>query len=298
MTDVPNESTGIAKLAADEVSSLALAKGMRPVGARPPFGKYLRQLWRRRGLIWTLASARSYARNEGQKYGQAWAVLNPLLLIATYLFIFGFLLRTGRGVDNFVGFLSIGVILFAFTASTLTSGSRAIRNNTGLVRALHFPRAMLPLAAVMTEFVALLPAIVVLLIVLPLTGEMPSWSWLLLPVALLLQALMQAGFVLVLARLVNASADIWNMVVVAVRVLRYLSGVFFNIGVVAQDHPIIRTILDLQPFALQLSLARQALMGQFVLDPFTWLVGIAWALLLPALGLWIFWFDEAKYGRG
>ncbi len=298
MSRIPTEANGVADLSIEEVTSLARKNGMHLIGSRPPFGKYLKQLWRRRALIWTLAAARSYARNEGQKYGQAWAIINPLLLIATYLFIFGFLLKTSSGIDNFVGFLSIGVILFTFTAATLTSGSRAIRNNTGLIRALHFPRAMLPLAAVMTEFVSLLPAVAVLLIVLPFTGETPTWSWLLFLVALPLQALMQTGFVLILARIVNASTDTWNMIVVAVRVLRYLSGVFFSISHVTANHPVIGLILDLQPFALQLSLARQALMSQYELSLMPWLVGIGWAIILPAVGLWIFWFDEAKYGRG
>jgi len=288
----------IADLSLAEVSKLAKATNMRQVGHRPPFGRYVRDLWRRRHFLWTLSSARSLAKNEGQRFGQLWAFINPLLLIATYLFIFGLLLRTGRGIDNFVGYLAIGVVLFGLSASTLTSGSRAIINNTGLVRALHFPRALLPLAVVLTEVLALLPGLLVLVVVLPLTGEWPMWSWLLFPFTIVLQGLQQAGMVLILARIVNASADVWNLIPVAVRLGRYVSGVFFSIAAMTANYPVIGAILDYQPLALQLTVARQSLMGEFELSLLPWVVSIAWAIVLPVVGLWVFWRDEARYGRG
>lgn len=288
----------ISTLSYAETAELARRAGLRQVGTRPALGAYVKDLWDRRGFLWTLSSAKSTAKNEGQRLGQLWSVINPLLLIATYFFIFGLVLNTTRGVDNFVGFLSVGVILFSLSASTMTSGSRAILNNAGLVRALHFPRAILPLSTVLTECLALLPGLGVLLVILPLTGEWPRWSWLLFPVAFLLQAMMQAGVVLILARLINASADLWNFIPVGVRLLRYMSGVFFSVAATMTDHPIVGGILTYQPWALQLSLAREALLGEFPLDPTTWLVGLGWAIVLPVVGLVVFWRDEGRYGRG
>lgn len=281
-----------------ELADYAREQGLASVGVRPHFGHYLRELWDRRGFLWTLSSAKYYAKNEGQRFGQLWGVINPLLLILTYLFIFGFLLGTNRGIQNYVGFLSCGIIIFGMTAATMTSGSRAILNNTGLVRALHFPRAVLPLSTVITEFLEMVVGVVVLLIIMPFTGELPHWSWIMLPVALALQLLMQAGLVLILARLVNMSADLWNLVPVAVRLLRYASGVFFSIAATTENHRLIYLILEYQPFALQLTLARQSLMTEFPFLWHQWAVAAAWAILLPAVGLWIFWRDEAKYGRG
>jgi len=40
------------------------------------------------------------------------------------------------------------------------------------------------------------------------------------------------------------------------------------------------------------------MMGEFAISWIHWAVGAAWALVLPGLGLWVFWRDEAKYGRG
>ncbi len=65
--------------------------------------------------------------------------MTPLLNAAVYYFIFGVLLNTRHGVEDFVPFLVTGVFIWTFTSSSITAGTRAISGNIGLVRALHFP---------------------------------------------------------------------------------------------------------------------------------------------------------------
>lgn len=294
----PQPSAAVADMTLEQLRDIAQQHDLKAVGSRPPFIEYCKDLWSRRSFIWTLSFAKYQARNEGQKFGQLWAVLNPLLLIATYLFVFGVLLQANRSIHNYVGYLAVGIIMFGMTASTMTSGSRAILNNTGLVRALHFPRAVLPISSVITETLEAAVGMAMLLLIIPFTGDLPHIKWLLLVPALMIQLLVQIGVVMILARIVNMSADIWNLIPVATRLLRYISGVFFSIAAVTKHRPNLYLLLEYQPFALTLSLARQAMLHEFPVDLNMWLAGIAYAVLLPVIGLWIFWRDEAKYGRG
>ena len=288
----------IADRSLEDVRRYAEGHDLKPVGSRPPFIPYVKDLWSRRNFIWTLSYAKYQARNEGQKYGQLWAVINPLMMIGTYLFVFGVLLKANRSIDNYIGYLAIGIIVFGMTASTMTGGSRAILNNTGLVRALHFPRAVLPISTVITEMLEAAVGMALMLVIVPFTGDLPHWKWLMLPLALLIHALVQTGIVLVLARIVNMSADIWNFIPVATRLLRYVSGVFFSIAGVTQGTGLLYHVLEYQPFALTLTLARQSMLHEFPIHWTMWAVGLLYALVLPVVGLWIFWRDEAKYGRG
>ncbi|NEE13987.1 ABC transporter permease, partial [Streptomyces sp. SID7499] len=73
------------------------------------------------------------------KLGQIWQIMTPLLNATVYYFIFGVLMNTKHGVEDFVPFLVTGVFIWTFTASSITAGTRAISGNIGLVRALHFP---------------------------------------------------------------------------------------------------------------------------------------------------------------
>lgn len=301
MTEAPERAPLPPALSSDEAAELAARHGLRTLSERPPLRRYLGDLWRRRSFVWTLSSAESYARNEDNHLGQLWAVLNPAMLIGSYFVIFGLLLNTQGGVENFIAFLAIGVVMFMFTSSVITRGVKAITGNLSLVRALHFPRAILPISVTLTELLAALPAFVLLFVLMFVTGETPDWEWLLFPVALALQGLALLGIAFIGARLVNASRDIGNLIPVTVRLLRYVSGVFFPVEHYAQNLPTVwHDLLVYQPFSLMLTIGRQALLtdaehGVVLTD---WLAMAAWGIGLACVGLVIFWRDEAKYGRG
>lgn len=301
MTEAPQRASLPPALSTEEAAELAARHGLRTLSERPPLRRYLSDLWQRRSFTWTLASAESYAKNEDNRLGQVWSVLNPALLILSYYAIFGLLLRTDRGVDNFVGFLAIGVVMFSFTSSVVTRGAKAITGNLGLVRGLHFPRAILPISVAITEFLAALPAFALLFALMFATGETPDWEWLLFPVAVLLQGVALLGVAFIGARVVNMSRDLGNLIPVIVRLLRYSSGVFFPVVHYAQNLPgAFQELVVYQPFALMLSLGRQSLLtgedsGIIIGD---WLMMAAWAVGLAVLGLVVFWWDEARYGRG
>ena len=108
---------------------------------------------------------------------------------------------------NFAAFLVIGVFLFRFSSSAITSGAGSIIRNRSLITSLRFPRLLLPVAAVLAELLTLLPALLVLVGVVLLTGEPVTWHWLLLPAAVLLQWLFGTGLSLVVARLVAERPD-------------------------------------------------------------------------------------------
>lgn len=294
---VPSEHRP-AEISAEAAAALAERHGLTRNGVRPRFGVYLRDLWRQRRFLWTLSAAESYARNQDNYLGQLWAVLNPLLLAGAYYLIFGLLLGVDGGTENYVGFLVIGLFLFIYSSGNLTAASRAITGNLGLVRSLRFPRAVLPLSVTLTEFLAVLPTLGVLLALLLITGETPTVSWLLFPVAILLLLLINAGIALLVARMVHSSRDLRNLMPLVVRLLRYVSGVFFSIEHYTEDlYEPVGIIMLYQPFALALDIARQALLAEFSFDLTTWLVALGWALVLPVAGMIYFWRAEATYGR-
>ncbi len=288
-------------LSPQDAEALAHKNGLRVLGRRPPLPTYLRDVWRRRSFLWTLSSGQSYAKNQQNQLGQLWKILDPLLLIGSYYLIFGVIIGTTNGTGNKIGFLSVGVIIFGVISASVTSGSTSIVNNTNLVRALHFPRAILPLSVVLTQFIAHIPAFLLLLGVMVLTGEHPTLHWLLLPVALGLQAMFLAGTAMIGARLVNLSRDLGNLIPVAIRVLRYLSGVFFPVAAAAERiGGIGGSAIEYQPFALAMTTVREALMSSpgYEFQPVAWIVFAAWAVGTLIVGTVFFWWDEAKYGRG
>src|SRR5690606_27651560 len=169
-------------------------------------------------------------------------------------------------------------------------------SNITMVRALDFPRAVLPLSVALSEMLTLLPAIGVMIVIVLLTGEPITVSWLLLPVALVLILLFSAGCAMIAARVVVAARDLRNLIPVAIRLLRYVSGVFFSIEAYAGRFEW-GFVLEYQPVAVYLTLMRSVLLQDVAVDPTMWLTGLAWAVVLFLVGFVVFWSAEGKYGR-
>lgn len=280
-----------------QAAALAKDHGMEQVGVRPPLGKYLVDLWRHRSFLITMSTADYASRHQQNVLGQIWGVLNPLMVGAAYYLIFGLLLGTDRGLEpgTYPTFLIIGLFSFIFISAGMNAGSKAITGNMGMVRALRFPRVILPISVAITELFATLPAFAMAVGVALLSGERPTTSWLLFPVGILITFTVTTGLALLFSRLVYAVRDAGNFVPLLTRVLRYISGVFFVISAYATGW--VQILLDYQPVALCLSILRQSLMEQFPVDWTMWAIAAGWGVALMAIGTIVFWQGEATYGH-
>jgi teichoic acid transport system permease protein len=285
-------------------AELAAAYGLTVSGARPPLSAYIGGVWSRRHFITAFATARLTAQYSQAKLGQVWQIMTPLLNAAVYYFIFGVLLGTSHGVPDFIPFLVTGVFIWTFTSNSIQTGTRAISGSLGLVRALHFPRASLPIAYAIQQLQQLLFSIGALLVILVCFGEYPKLSWLLAVPALVLQALFNTGLSMIMARLAAKTPDISQLMPFILRTWMYVSGVMWSIKkVLASDHlpQLVMLALQTNPAAVYIDLMRFALVDSFTaaqLPPHVWALAIGWATVAGVGGFIYFWQAEEQYGRG
>ena len=296
-----------APLSADEglnPAQLAAKYGLTVSGARPGIAEYIRQLWGRRHFIMAFSRAKLTAQYSQAKLGQLWQVATPLLNALVYFLIFGLILGTNRGLDQkvFIPFLVTGVFVFAFTQSSVTTGVRAISGNIGLVRALHFPRASLPISFSLQQLQQLLFSMIVLVAVAMACGSFPQLSWLLVIPALAMQFFFNTGLALIMARMGSKTPDLAQLMPFIMRTWMYASGVMFSIPVMlAGKPPWIADVLQYNPAAIYMDLVRFAMIDDYGannLPAHIWVVGLAWALVVGIVGFVYFWKAEDRYGRG
>lgn len=289
---------------APDPAELAARYGLSVSGARPTLPAYTAQLWQRRHFITAFATARLTAQYSKAKLGQLWQIMTPLLNAAVYYLIFGKLLGTSRGIPDFVPFLVTGVFVFTFTQNSALAGTRAISGNLGLVRALHFPRAALPVSFCLQQLQQLLFSMGALAVILLGFGVYPSWSWLLAVPALALQSVFNAGLALILARAGSRTPDIAQLMPFVLRTWMYGSGVMFSIEQVLSTHDLpyaVRMLLECNPAAVYIDLMRFALIDSFTDDQLpqhVWALALGWALVAGVGGFIHFWKAEETYGRG
>ncbi|MFJ4918972.1 ABC transporter permease [Streptomyces sp. NPDC088725] len=285
-------------------AQFAAKYGLAVSGARPSLAEYVRQLWGRRHFILAFSSAKLTAQYSQAKLGQLWQVATPLLNAGVYYLIFGLILGTKRGIpqDVFVPFLVTGVFVFTFTQSSVMAGVRAISGNLGLVRALHFPRASLPISFALQQLQQLLFSMIVLFAVAVAFGSYPSLSWVLILPALALQFLFNMGLALVMARMGSKTPDLAQLMPFVMRTWMYASGVMFSIPVMLAGKPSwIADVLQYNPVAIYMDLIRFALIdgyGSDNLPAHVWFVALAWAVFVALIGFVYFWKAEERYGRG
>lgn len=281
------------------LSAYAEQSGLTPIAVRPPLRPYLRELWQRRHFIVAFASARNVAMFAEARLGQVWQVLTPVLNAGVYYLIFGLLLNTSRGVKNYIAFLVIGIFVFTYTQRSVLSGSRSLSGNLNLIRAMHFPRAALPLAFTVIELQQLCVSMVVMAAIVLVTGEPITWSWLLVVPALLLQTMFNMGASLAIARLGAKLTDVSQLLPFLLRTWLYLSGVFYSIAHFTKHAPhLIKVALDANPGAVYIQLIRDALLQDHVAVVRAWPYAIFWGVAGLAFGFAYFYRAEETYGRG
>ncbi|AQS69303.1 ABC transporter permease [Streptomyces pactum] len=288
-----------------DLAALAARHGLSVSGARPSLPAYVRRLWARRHFITAFSTAKLTAQYSQAKLGQVWQVMTPLLNAAVYYFIFGMLMNTSRGVEDFVPFLVTGVFVWTFTQSSIMAGTKAVSGNLGLVRALHFPRAALPVSFCLQQLQQLMFSMGALVVILLAFGVPPAASWVLAVPALVLQFVFNAGLALVMARVGSKIPDMAQLMPFLLRTWMYGSGVMFSIHhMTGPDSGLpswVGPLLQVNPAVVYIDLMRFALIDSFgggMLPDHVWAMAVGWALVAGIGGFIYFWKAEETYGRG
>lgn len=273
--------------------------GLHKVGGRPPLWQYLREVAERREFIFSLARYRLEAENGRNRLGMGWVVLKPLLSAGVYGLVFGIGLRTSVGIEDFIAFLVIGVLMFEYFSTCFTTGAKSITANAALVQSLSFPRMSLPLALVIQRFMQFVPMVAIMVLVALLYGNIPDLEWLLIvPLALLL-TIFNTGLTLITARLTVHFRDLTQLLPFIARFFFYTSGIFFSIDDRFPEGSTFRAIADAQPIHEFLSLGRAVLMDGpgYEMPWHFWGYAAIWSFTVLVLGVIFFWAAEERYGR-
>jgi len=126
----------------------------------PHLAPYLKELWRRRQFAFELARGNLRAQNYNTALGQLWLVLNPLFLGLVY-FMLVTIVRGGSRGPEFLAHLMLGVFAFRLVSGAIRPGSKSVVSGGRLILNTAFPRALLPLASVLTSIMRFLPTLIV-----------------------------------------------------------------------------------------------------------------------------------------
>jgi teichoic acid transport system permease protein len=239
------------------------ADNLKSVNAQLPTREYLAEMWDRRDFAIAVPLEQLRSEHKTTLLGNLWHLGNPLLVVAVYYFVFGMLLKTNRGIDNFLLWLTIGVFVFRLTSNSVLGGASSITNNKGLIRAIKFPRTLLPISVVLSRLISFSIELSLIAAFTVLSGVGVSRRLLVLPLIVLVHTALNLGGAFIAARLNEAFRDVQQIIPFLFRLLQYLSGVMFPIQrfVGAEITGAAKSIILINPLLSIIDLYRWAFLG-------------------------------------
>lgn len=188
------------------------------------------ELWHYRELLQTLVWRDVVVRYKQTFLGVAWALLVPVFTAVVYIIVFGKFANFPAGEVPYPALVIGGVLPMQYFASSLTGSSLSLASNLQLVTKVYFPRALLPLAAVIVPMVDLIVGIPVLVALMWVYETWPGGIEVLMAPVFLALALMTAlGAGFFLSALNVRYRDVRYMIPVFLQVLPLLSGVMYAV---------------------------------------------------------------------
>lgn len=160
-------------------------------------------LLRHRYLLWNFVRSDLKQRYVGSSIGLFWSVINPLLLIGLYTFVFSIVLGVNiggnAGIKHYGVFLFSGMLPWLAFNEAVQKSSTVFLEQRDLVKQVNFPNILLPLYVVVSSFIHELIALAIFAVILLVIKQPPSLTILGLATIFPLQLLMTFGFALIVS---------------------------------------------------------------------------------------------------
>lgn len=177
----------------------------------------LRELWRFRELLYTMVQRDLKIRYKNSALGFFWSLLNPALTVAAMSFVFSNFI--GFNMPNYTAYLFAAYLPFIFFQNCLMDSAQTVLAAMPLIKKIYFPREILPLAAVLSNFVNFAMSMAVFFIYLigiyvflPAAGGVRVWpiQWtvIFLPVLMVISLILATGFSLMVSALNTFYEDV------------------------------------------------------------------------------------------
>jgi lipopolysaccharide transport system permease protein len=260
------------------------------------FPALLASIWRNRQLIVQMSKREVMGRYSASMMGLTWSVLNPLMMLVVYTFVFSvvFKARWGAGEETRTQFalvLFTGLIVHGLLAEVLMRAPGVVVSNMNYVKKVVFPLEVLPVITMAGALFHGFVSVLVLLVANLLLNGVLHWTAALLPLVLLPLVILALGLAWILASIGVFVRDVGQVIGLLMTVLLFMSPVFYPISTLP---PSLRPWMMFNPLTFIIEQARQVVIWGALPDVRGWLV----YMLIAALVAWagFFWFQRTRKG--
>lgn len=222
-------------------------QALRRRNLRRAIGKFFvlpaQSLWQNRRLLESMIRRDVAARYRGSVGDVAWTILQPLLLMATYFFVFGVVLPSRFGPEGsrsgFVLYFLAGMLPWLPFSEAVGRAPNVIVDHRNFVKKLLFPVETLPVVGVFSGLCTGAFTLLLFLVALLLTRGAIPLTALWLPVLLGPQILLTAGLCWLLAALGVYFRDLAQIIGFLLTLLFFLTPICYAEGALPPEAAVI-----------------------------------------------------------
>lgn len=262
------------------MSSLDLSKpaaAVTEITSRDPFFPDLAEAWRHRQLALMLTQRNIKVRYKQTILGSLWIILQPLLLTGMLTLILGMVLAVPSDGVPYALFAFTGTTLWSAFQRTLTDTSTSLANSGSVILKVYFPRILVPVSALLTALVDLVPVYVMLLVAVFFYGLFPGWPILCSPLIIMLGVAMAFAAGLWVTMLDAIYRDMRVLVPSMLQLIFYVSPIMYAASAVPERW---QMLYQFNPLVGLFQAFRWSMVAS-IAPPSAWSLG--WAVVLTLL---------------
>ncbi len=254
----------------------------------------LRELWQYRDLTWLFFKRNYITRYKQTILGPLWLILNPLLTVTLYSFVFGGLANLSTDdVPHLVFYLCSNAI-WSFFAACLTQTSTTFTANAAIMGKVYFPRLVMPISSVLTgilDLIIQLGILVVAMVCYALAGYRFSIGPMLLmaPVLVVQTGILGLGCGIIIASMTTKYRDLAVLVSFGVSLWMYATPVVYTAGLIPEKY---LSLYMLNPMSPIIECWRNSVIGSGTFYWSYW--GVSWVITAVVLILGVVLFSHIE----
>ena len=215
----------------------------------------LKEIYAYREMIFSLVRRDLKGRYKGSVLGFLWTFLNPLFQLIVYTMVFSTIMRSG--IEDYYLFLFVALIPWIFFSTSLGGGSSCVLAQQDMVKKIYFPREVLPVSYVTSQFVNMLLSFIVIFAVLIFTRRNMNPSALVcLPVVMIVEYVLALGFTMIMSAVTVYIRDAEYIIGIVTMAWQFLTPVMYSMDQVPED---IRWVFILNPMTYIITAYRDIL---------------------------------------
>jgi lipopolysaccharide transport system permease protein len=220
------------------------------------------EIWRYRELLFFLIWRDVKVRYKQTALGAAWAVFQPLLLMAVFWLFLGRVAKVPAGELPYPLFLFAGLLPWFLFATAATSAASSLINSEQLITKVYFPRLVIPFGATGPAVLDFAVSLMALAVLMGVFRETPAFSAVLLPLAIGLIMVTALGVGTFLAALNVAYRDFRYVVPFMIQAWLFATpSIYLATGPNTATPELVRWIMAANPMTGLIEFFRAALFG-------------------------------------